>query len=84
MNGKQVGHKRIARRTGNVFSLDEGADVGIDEDTPVTEDYQAGAKSRFTGKIDRVTIDVKEMTPAHKAFVEKAAEEAAEREAAQD
>jgi hypothetical protein len=38
---------------------DEGADVGEDDDTPVTEAYVAGPKSRFTGKIDKVTIVVK-------------------------
>jgi len=84
VNGKQVGQKRIARTTAGVFSLDEGADVGMDEDTPVTEDYEAGPKSRFTGKIDKVTVEVKAMRPLDKAAAEKAAEEAAEREAAQD
>jgi len=43
----------------NTFSADEGADVGIDEDTPVTAAYEAGAKNRFTGKISKVTIEVK-------------------------
>ena len=84
VNGKQVGQKRIARTTAGVFSLDEGADVGIDEDTPVTEDYEAGPKSRFTGKIDKVTVEVKPMPPLDKASAEKAAAEAAEREAAQN
>ena len=31
----------------------------MDEDTPVTEAYQAGARSRFTGRIHKVTVEVK-------------------------
>ena len=45
-----------------VFSADEGADVGADEGTPVTEDYKAPYK--FTGKIAEVTIELKEMKKA--------------------
>ena len=37
--------------------MDDGADVGADEGTPVTEAYQSPAK--FTGKIEKVTIDLK-------------------------
>jgi arylsulfatase len=59
VDGKMASRGRIARTTANVFSVDEGADVGSDEDTPVSEDYQAGAPSRFTGKIRKVTIEVK-------------------------
>jgi arylsulfatase len=59
VDGKQVGQGRIARTTPLIFSMDEGADVGSDEDTPVSEDYQPGAPSRFTGKIHKVTIQVK-------------------------
>ncbi len=59
VNGQKVAEGRIAKTNAFVFSLDEGADVGIDEDTPVTEAYTAGSKSRFTGKIDRVTVDLK-------------------------
>jgi len=41
------------------FSADEGADVGADEGTPVTEAYKVPFK--FTGKIAQVTIELKEM-----------------------
>jgi hypothetical protein len=37
---------------------DETADVGVDDATPVTEDYAQG-NNRFNGKIRRVTIDLK-------------------------
>jgi arylsulfatase len=59
VNGKKVAEGRIARTTAFVFSLDEGADVGMDADTPVTEAYQAGANSKFTGTIDRVSVQVR-------------------------
>ncbi len=42
-----------------IFSADETADVGIDLGTPVVEAIGAEAKSRFTGRIPKVTIDVK-------------------------
>ena len=49
-----------------IFSADETADVGEDDATPVTEDYKA-YDNEFTGKILKVTIDVKEMGAAVKA-----------------
>jgi arylsulfatase len=59
VNGTKAAEGRILRTTANVFSLDEGADVGIDEDTPVSEDYRAGPPSRFTGTIDKVTVQLR-------------------------
>ena len=59
VNGQKVAEGRVSNTNANLFSADEGADVGMDEDTPVTEAYQAGIASRFTGKIDKVTIEVK-------------------------
>jgi len=38
---------------------DETADVGIDLGTPVVEAIGAEAKSRFTGRIPKVTVEVK-------------------------
>jgi hypothetical protein len=40
------------------YSGDEGVDVGTDNETPVTEDYKQG-NNRFTGKIHKVTVEVK-------------------------
>ncbi len=57
VNGAKVAEGRIGRTQGYIFSADEGADVGSDEGTPVTEDY-AGANNRFTGKIARVTLEL--------------------------
>jgi len=59
VNGQRAASTRIANTTANTFSLDEGADVGVDEDTPVSEDYQAGVPSRFTGRVLGVTVALK-------------------------
>ncbi len=58
-NGKKVAEGRIPKTNAYVFSPDEGADVGMDEDTPVSESYQAGSDSRFTGSIRSVTLKLK-------------------------
>jgi len=58
VDGKKVAEGKIERTQGYFFSADEGADVGVDAGTPVTEDY-AGPDNRFVGKIKKVTIDVR-------------------------
>ena len=40
------------------FSADETADVGIDNQTPVAEGIGIGPETRFTGKINKVTLEV--------------------------
>jgi arylsulfatase len=62
-NGQKVAEGRIERTQCCFFSADEGADVGVDEATPVTEDYKEG-NNKFTGRINSVTIDLKEMKAA--------------------
>jgi arylsulfatase len=57
VNGKKVAEGQIGKTTPFLFSADETADVGVDEATPVTEDYQE-RHNEFTGKIDKVTIDL--------------------------
>ncbi len=58
VNGKSVAKGRIEHTQCCAFSLEDGADVGADEGTPVVETYNSPAK--FSGKIDRVTIELKE------------------------
>jgi arylsulfatase A-like enzyme len=74
VNGSQVATGRIENTNGLLFSADEGADVGVDEGTPVTEDY-AGPNNRFTGKIERVTIDLKPVGADIKDKVDKATQQ---------
>ncbi len=58
INDQKVGQGRIERTQPTIFSADETADVGIDLATPVVESIGAEAKSRFTGSIPSVTVDV--------------------------
>ncbi len=58
VNGQKVAEGRIANTNPLMFSADEGADVGIDEGTPVTEAYKS-ENSRFNGKIHKVTVELK-------------------------
>ena len=59
------------------FSADEGADVGRDDETAVSNDYKQGNNS-FTGKIFKVTINTKPsgLSAADKKAVEDAEDEA--------
>lgn len=68
VNGKQVATGRVDRTQCCVFSVDEGADVGADEGTPVTEAYTVPFK--FTSKIAKVTIELKDMKTAEKEEAE--------------
>lgn len=68
-NGANVATGRIEQTQGMVFSADEGADVGEDEGTAVSQGYTVPFK--FTGKIDKVTIDLKPTTTATATEAEK-------------
>ena len=57
VNGKKVAEGKIDRTQAMIFSADEGADVGLDGETPVTTDYKEG-DNRFTGTIRKVTVEV--------------------------
>ena len=67
-----------------IFSVEEGTDVGQDGETPVVENYGIPAPYKFTGKINKVTIDLKEMKNADKEKVDKAQKEAGVRKALSD
>jgi len=60
VNGKQVAEGRIDRTQPNVYSADETADVGLDNQTPVAEGIGIGRdETRFTGTINRIVVEVK-------------------------
>ncbi|MFZ5570594.1 MAG: arylsulfatase [Thermodesulfobacteriota bacterium] len=54
VNGKKVAEKRIEKTQPGIFSVDDLADIGIDDGTHVA-DY--GASSKFNGKISYVTVE---------------------------
>lgn len=78
VNGQKVASGRIERTQPLVFSADETAGVGIDEASPVSDDYKEG-NNTFTGKILKVVVDVQpigvsqeEDTMLHEAAFKKA------------
>jgi arylsulfatase A-like enzyme len=80
VNGTQVATGRIERTQGMIFSADETAGVGMDDATPVTRDYKE-RDNGFTGKILKVTVDVKPVGAAVKAEADSGHREAAVKQA---
>ena len=58
VNDRKVAEGRIERTQPIVFSADETADVGVDLATPVVETIGSESRSRFTGRIPKVTVSV--------------------------
>jgi arylsulfatase A-like enzyme len=56
VNNKKVAEKRIDKTQPGIFSVDDLADIGVDDGTHVA-DY--GKSSKFNGKIEYVTIERK-------------------------
>jgi len=62
VDGETVAEGRIGKTQPLIFSADETADVGLDNQTPVAEDIGIGRdETRFTGKIHKVTLEVKDV-----------------------
>lgn len=57
VDGTQVAQGRIERTIPARVSLDETLDIGEDAGTPIVQNYKV--PFRFTGHIDKVTIDLK-------------------------
>lgn len=79
MNGDQVAQGRIERTQPMIFSADETADVGIDLATPVVETIGSEARSRFTGHIPKVTVQVRDANATADTSVRKGLAEVARR-----
>ena len=56
IDGQQVAEGHIPKTQPFVFSADEGTDVGVDGETPVSNDYKQGDNA-FTGKVVKVTVE---------------------------
>jgi arylsulfatase len=74
MDGQKVAEGRIPKTQPYAFSADEGADVGVDNETMVSNDYKPG-ENKFSGKIEKVTIDTK---PSNLSAADKKSVEIAE------
>jgi arylsulfatase len=57
VDDQKVAEGYIPKTQPFVYSADEGVDVGTDNETNVTNDYEEG-DNEFTGKIHRVTVDI--------------------------
>jgi arylsulfatase len=56
IDGAKVGEGRIEKTQPGIFSVDDLADVGTDDGTPVTE---YGGSPKFKGTLNKVTIEVR-------------------------
>ncbi|MDQ7825590.1 MAG: arylsulfatase [Candidatus Eremiobacteraeota bacterium] len=79
INDRKVAEGRIEKTQPNVFSGDEGVDVGQDGETPVVETYGIPAPYRFTGRIHKVTVDLKTIDRTSMEEGKKGQKEAAKR-----
>ncbi len=59
VNDEKVAEGRVEHTEAIFFSADETADVGIDLGTPVVEAIGSEAKSKFTGHIPRITVEIR-------------------------
>jgi len=58
IDGNKVAEGKIPKTQPFIFSGDEGADVGLDAETNVSNDYKQVGNA-FTGRIGKVTVSVK-------------------------
>jgi arylsulfatase len=84
VNGEKVGEGRIEHTQAAIFSADETADVGIDLGTPVVEAIGAEEKSHFTGRIPKVTVEVKAMKPSEQEQEKEGQKELQKKKSASD
>ncbi len=57
VNGSKIAEGRLKKTVPNKFSICEGLDIGMDVGSPV--DFTYTPPFAFTGKIEKVTIDLK-------------------------
>jgi arylsulfatase len=79
VNGQKAAQGRIEHTQCCIFSADETADVGIDLGTPVVEAVGAEQKSRFTGRLPKVTVEVRDGSATADAAAREAQKEVVRR-----
>jgi arylsulfatase len=82
LDGTKLAEGRIARTQPFMFSADEGADVGADLGTPVSEEYSVPAE--FSGTISKITIEVQPIGAADRQAVNASDIEGLQKQAAFD
>jgi hypothetical protein len=68
VDGQKVAKGKFDRTVGQRFSLDETFDVGQDTGTPVVEDYADKMPFKFSGNLDRLTIELRPEATAGRAL----------------
>ena len=58
VDGKKLAEGKFPQTVAYRFSLDETFDVGEDTGTPVVEDYADKMPFKFTGKLDKMVIEL--------------------------
>ena len=58
VDGQKVAQGKIPKTQPYAYSGDEGVDVGMDNETPVSSDYKE-RDNKFTGTIKKITVEVK-------------------------
>jgi len=69
-NGKRIGQGRVEKTAGAKYSLYEGQDIGEDSGSPV--DFSYTPPFRFSGKLERVTVELKAEPATSSAFPSQA------------
>ena len=82
VDGEKVAEGRVERTLGYRISIDESFDVGEDSGTPVNHTYDV--PFRFTGRLDKVTIDLGDVAKVDRAAAEAAEKLARARKGARD
>ncbi len=59
VDGKKAAEGTIESTVPFLYSIDETLDVGEDRGTPILEDYADRMPFKFTGKIEKVAVDLK-------------------------
>ena len=61
VDGQKVGEGRVEATAPNIFSADDGCDVGADTGAPVSPDYPP-MDNAFTGRVKGVLMSIAEST----------------------
>ena len=76
VDDKQVARAHLDRTICCRFSLDETFDVGADTGSPVIEDYADKMPFKFTGKLDKITIELEPLPLGIRGDIERLEREA--------
>ena len=68
LDGQQVGAGRVEATLANVFSADDGCDVGVDTGSPVSPDYPP-AHNAFNGRVKGVQLAIADAAQADNHIV---------------